>query len=120
MVNKELLSELNMATTRLVQTFGEKLAGRKFTNGSWESRFNRALYEVEAYYFGKLPEAAFNTVDPETLKMKFKTFCGGTPEFLDSIETSTKNLQRYRRRYEMFQGFVNNVFGANIDQVPLP
>ena len=115
-----LLNELNMATTRLVKTFGEKLVGRKFTNGNWESRFNRALYEVEVYYFSKLPEAAFEAVDSEAKKNAFELFCGGTPEFLESIETSTKNLQRYRRRYEMFQEFVNEAFGTNINQVPLP
>jgi hypothetical protein len=115
-----LLNELNMATERLILTFGVKLVGRKFSNGVWESRFNRALYEVEGFYFGKLPEAAFLAIDAATVRSEFEAFCGGTPEFLDSIETSTKNLQRYRRRYELFQGFVNKVFGTNIDCVPLP
>lgn len=115
-----LLNELNMGTARLGCTFGDKLVGRKFSNGTWESRFNRALYEVEVYYFSKLPEAAFQAVGVETVKTAFESFCGGTPDFLDSIETSTKNLQRYRRRYELFQGFVNTVFGTKIDCVPLP
>jgi len=117
---KGLLEEMNMATERLAATFGEKLVGRKFSNGAWETRFNRALYEVEIYYFGKLPQAAFQGANLPAVKQAFEQFCGGTPEFLDSIETSTKNLQRYRRRYELFQGFVNGVFGANINQVPLP
>ena len=115
-----LLDELNMATARLVYSFGEKWVGRKFSNGSWESRFNRALYEVEAFYFSKIPEATFVGVDSDAVRTSFENFCGGTPEFLDSIETSTKNLQRYRRRYELFQGFVNGVFGTNINHVPLP
>lgn len=119
-VVSELLNELNMATKRLTSTFEEKLVGRKFANGVWESRFNRVLYEVESYYFGKLPEAVFKAIDAVTVKAEFEKFCGGTPEFLDSIETSTKNLQRYRRRYELFQGFINKVFGVNIDSIPLP
>ena len=116
----ELLAEINSATMLLINTFGEKWVGRKFSNGNWESRFNRALYEVEIYYFGKLPQADFQKVGAETIKTAFQEFCGGTPEFLDSIETSTKNLQRYRRRYELFQGFVNRTFGTSIDYVPLP
>ena len=115
-----LLGELNMATTRLGHTFGMKLVGRKFSNNNWEGRFNRALYEVEAFYFSRLPEAAFQAVDAGTVRTAFESFCGGTSEFLDSIETSTKNLQRYRRRYELFQGFVNGVFGTTINHVPLP
>lgn len=115
-----LLGEMNMATERLTATFGEKLVGRKFSNGAWENRFNRALYEVEVYYFGKIPQAEFQAANATTVKSEFEKFCGGTPEFLDSIETSTKNLQRYRRRYELFQGFANRVFGTKIDSVPLP
>lgn len=117
---RNLLDELNLATARLIDIFGVKLVGRKFSNGSWENRFNRALYEVEAYYFGKIPEAALKAVKIEDVKAQFEGFCGGSPEFLDSIETSTKNLQRYRRRYELFQGFVNSVFSTNLDQIPLP
>jgi hypothetical protein len=97
-----------------------KLVGRKFSNGVWESRFNRALYEVEVFYFAKLTEVAFQAVSAEAVRTEFESFCGGTPEFLDSIETSTKNLQRYRRRYELFQGFVNKVFGTAINNIPLP
>lgn len=115
-----LLDELNLATARLIDVFGVKLVGRKFSNGSWENRFNRALYEVEAYYFGKIPEAALKAVKMEDVRAQFEGFCGGSLEFLDSIETSTKNLQRYRRRYELFQGFVNSVFSTNLDQIPLP
>ena len=109
-----------MATNRLGHIFGEKLVGRKFSNGNWERRFNRALYEVEAFYFSKIPEAAFVAASGEGVRKSFAIFCGGTPEFLDSIETSTKNLQRYRRRYELFQGFVNGAFGTDINHVPLP
>lgn len=115
-----LLGDLNLATSRLAAVFGEKLVGRKFANNEWETRFNRALYEVEVYYFGKLPARVFDATNAERLKTAFQQFCGGTPEFLDSIETSTKNLQRYRRRYELFQGFVNQAFGTNIADVPLP
>lgn len=119
-VVKELLQQLNVATARLTDVFGLKLVGRKFTHNAWETRFNRALYEVEAYYFGKIPQPVIDSTNVTTIKEAFERFCGGTPEFLDSIETSTKNLQRYRRRYELFQGFVNGIFGTTINDVPLP
>ncbi|MGH8157764.1 MAG: DUF262 domain-containing protein [Rhodanobacter sp.] len=112
--------ELNYATTQLIDVFNVQHVGRKFANGKWESRFNRALYEVEAFYFGKLPPGALGSVKSEDVVGEFEEFCGHSPEFLDSIETSTKNLQRYRRRYELFQGFVNSVFGTSINCVPLP
>jgi len=115
-----LFNDLNLATSSLIDVFGEKRVGRKYSNGAWENRFNRALFEVQAYYFGKIPPAFFSAVDKNTVVSEFELFCGGNPDFLDSIETSTKNLQRYRRRYELFQDFVNEVFGTSINSVPLP
>lgn len=112
--------ELNFATTALLEKFGVKRVGRKYSKGAWEVRFNRALFEVEAYYFGKVSDAELAAVEAQVVQDKFEEFCAGSAEFLDSIETSTKNLQRYRRRYELFQQFVNDVFGTSIDSVPLP
>lgn len=117
---ESLLGELNVASAALIEKYGMQKVGRKFSKGSWESRFNRALFEVEAFYFGKIPVGKLNAVSSENLVVAFKKFCTDTPEFLDSIETSTKNLRRYKRRYELFQEFVNGVFGTNINRVPLP
>lgn len=115
-----LFRELNAATSSLIEFFGERRVGRKYSNGDWENRFNRALFEVQAYYFGKIPTSSLKAADKDSVVTEFEAFCGGSPEFLDSIETSTKNLQRYRRRYEMFQDFVNRAFGVTVDSVPLP
>lgn len=115
-----LFHEMMSATVALNETLGVEHVGRKFSDGKWESRFNRALFEVEAYYFGKIPAALLAKVPGTEATRRFEQFCGNSAEFLDSIETSTKNLQRYRRRYELFQEFVNETFGTTIDSVPLP
>jgi hypothetical protein len=117
---RRLFGELMSATSVLNEKFGVEHVGRKFSDGKWETRFNRALFEVEAYYFGKIPGSLLALVPSNEAKARFEQFCGDSAEFLDSIETSTKNLQRYRRRYELFQEFVNATFGAEIDYVPLP
>lgn len=116
----KLFEEMMSATEALNDKFGTPHVGRKFSDGKWEVRFNRALFEVEAYYFGKIPGALLTQVSGDEVTRRFEAFCGNNAEFLDSIETSTKNLQRYRRRYELFQEFVNETFGAKIDSVPLP
>lgn len=117
---RRLFDEMMSATEALKRKLGVEHVGRKFSDGKWEVRFNRALFEVEAYYFGKISEELLEKVPSDEVKMRFENFCGNSAEFLDSIETSTKNLQRYRRRYELFQEFVNDTFGAVIDSVPLP
>ncbi|WP_414616955.1 DUF262 domain-containing protein [Stenotrophomonas muris] len=114
-----LFQELNHATASLLGKFGEKV-GRKVVGGKWEGRFNRALFEVQAYYFGKIPADALARVTPAEVKEQFSEFCSNTPDFLDSIETTTKNPRRYRARYELFMGFVNRVFETQIASVPVP
>lgn len=114
-----LFQELNQATVSLLDKFGEKV-GRKVVKGKWEGRFNRALFEVQAYYFGKIPAAALAKVSQAEVMQQFNDFCSNTPDFLDSIETTTKNPRRYRARYELFMGFVNKVFGTQINTVPVP
>jgi len=116
---EDLFNELNDATASLLDKFGEKV-GRKVVKGKWEGRFNRALFEVQAYYFGKIPAAALAKVSPGEVMQQFNDFCSNTPDFLDSIETTTKNPRRYRARYELFMGFVNQVFGTQINSVPVP
>src|SRR5207302_1067993 len=45
--------EFNRAVSNLKAVFGPHV-GRKFVAGKWEGRFNRVLFEVEAYYFKSL------------------------------------------------------------------
>lgn len=114
-----LFDKFNSATESLTQIF-EKKVGRKFSKGSWENRFNRALFEVEVYYFGMIAPELLTGIDNQHVLTQFEAFCSISPDFLDSIETSTKNLDRYRNRYQLFQGFVNDTFNITINQVPLP
>ncbi|HEL7888751.1 TPA: DUF262 domain-containing protein [Stenotrophomonas maltophilia] len=114
-----LFHELNDATLKLIDKFGKKV-GRKVVEGKYESRFNRALFEVQTYYFGKIPDHLLAGVPAPDVVNAFADFCSNSAEFLDSIETTTKNLRRYRARFDLFRGFVNQLFGTNITDVPVP
>lgn len=115
-----LFYEMNEGCEYLIEKVGVKKTGRKFTEDHWETRFNRALFEVECYYFSKVPKNIRDNISADDLIGELERFFSESPEFVDSIETSTKNIYRYRARYALFQGFVNQVFGTQIDSVPLP
>lgn len=117
---RSIFSEMNDSTQALIDFIGVKKVGRKYSQGEWENRFNRALFEVEAFYFSRVPNDVLTKYDSEQFILRFEGFCQESAEFLDSIETSTKNLQKYRRRYELFQEFINATFGLNISEVPVP
>src|SRR5439155_11831303 len=50
-----VFDELNGSLEILDDVFGYPLIGRKFIDGKWETRFNRVLFEVEAFYFRFVP-----------------------------------------------------------------
>ncbi|PZS71968.1 hypothetical protein A7X76_07735 [Stenotrophomonas maltophilia] len=110
---------MNVATSALIDKFGKRV-GRKALATGWESRFNRALFEVQVYYFALIPSDVMAKVDADTVQQAFASFCSGSSEFRDAIETTTKNPRRYRKRYELFQEFVNALFGTSINSVPVP
>lgn len=121
-LEKEVVAQfdsMNLATSALIEKFGKRV-GRKALATGWESRFNRALFEVQVYYFARVPEDLMGVMGPDVVQEAFADFCAGSSEFRDAIETTTKNPRRYRTRYELFQGFVNDLFGTSIDSVPVP
>lgn len=116
---EKLTDEFNAATSLLLEVMPDRKVGRKFLPSGWESQFNRALFEVEAYYFSRISrEAAIS--NKEELVAKFKSLCLESSAFIDSIETSTKNIQKYYTRYSLFQKMINEALGTSIDSVPVP
>jgi len=116
---EELTAGFNCGTAELVAGLGEKKVGRKFTTKGWESRFNRALFEVEVYYAARL---GGGIIKSNALKFEkaFEQLCLKRPEFIDSIETSTKNIDKYYTRFSLYRDMVNEVFGAKIEDIPVP
>lgn len=116
---EKLTGEFNAATSLLIEVMPDRKVGRKFLLSGWESQFNRALFEVEAYYFSRIPrDVAIK--NKEELVAKFKALCLDSAAFIDSIETSTKNIQKYYTRYSLFQNMINEALGMSIDSVPVP
>lgn len=116
----QLFEEFNHGADVLIDIFGQKHVGRKFNENGWETRFNRALFEVQVFYFSKVPADLLALKNSEDVASDFETFCKQGAEFRDSIEASTKNMKRYRTRFEEFQRFINQVYGAGLDVIPVP
>lgn len=113
------IKEFNEATQLVIDVMPDGKAGRKFSNGRWESRFNRVLLEVEAYYFSKVGRDRM-IAEREPFVEAFKEFIVADKSFMDSIESTTKTIDRYFTRFSSFQSFVNTFFNLKIDAVPTP
>lgn len=117
---EQLYDQFNAATIRLLETLPEHRVGRRFSSDSWEGAFNRALFEVEAFYFSRIPTQHYTEKNRESFVDRFKELCAHSAEFRDTIGATTKTLDRYRTRFTIFQNLTNAAFGTNIAELPLP
>jgi len=110
---KKTYEDFNRAISNLGKLFDVERIGRKFTAGKWESRINKALFEVEAYYFMHLEDGTIED-KKNSFVGKFEEFCSMNTHFRDSIEVSTADLGRYAIRHKLFCKFINDTFNTNI------
>jgi len=116
---KACYKELNKAITLLTDVFGPNLVGRKYVDGDWESRFNRVLFEVEAFYFRFLPKRTITTRTKRKFLDGFKKLCDKNSDFRNSIEATTKTNERYETRFRLFQELINASFGVDLQTIPI-
>lgn len=114
-----LTEQFNRGSRDLIMSMSAKKVGRKFTARGWETRFNRALFEVEVYYASRLPEGLLEHASGKFLSA-FERMCVERPDFIDSIEASTKNIVKYYTRFEIYRNMINSTLGLEILDVPVP
>ena len=114
-----IYSDFNRAIEKLEKILGSESVGRIYPPGKWGGRFNKVLFEVEAYYFTRLQDKDINGKE-ELFKAELEKFCGENALFRESIRTSTSDLERYANRYQLFCDFINQTFETNIPVLPLP
>lgn len=105
--------KFNFGINNLAHLFEYNQIGRKLTNGKFETRFNRVLFEVENFFMKNLTEANVKRNRGKFLKafdvlMKDK-------QFRSSIESTTKSIDNTRIRFRKFQNLVKTVFSKTID-----
>jgi len=110
------LSRIDAAISRLARVFEMRQIGRKTTNGKFESRFNKAVFEVEVLGFDKLVDADLTPELVENFRLAIPSLFD-RPEFRASIEATTKTMAQYRTRFEQFSGAMRAVFNKD---VPIP
>jgi hypothetical protein len=108
---------LNSGIENLQKVFESDQIGRKFVDGKWETRFNRVLFEVEAFYFRSVPPPKLSHGRKKFLEGFQKLF--GDAEFRSSVEATTKTNDRYELRFQRFQDLVNKSFGTSIKEIPI-
>jgi uncharacterized protein DUF262 len=116
---RRVVESFNESLARLVRVYGTGRVGRKFADGKWEPRFNKVLFEVEAYYFMFIPDEKITENSKNAFIAGFMELCENSIEFRTSIESTTKSPARYEARFRLFRDLVNGIFSTNIDTLPI-
>lgn len=109
----------NASLNLLIEVFKDyRRVGRKFTDGKWESRFNKVLLEVEAFYFMSLIDTEIDETQRTQFIHGFRDLCS-EPTFRASIESTTKTNSQYVVRFKLFGQLMNEVFGIDATNMPV-
>ena len=107
------LENMNLAIRFGLETYQRKEFCRKFVNGKYDNRFNRAVFDVQvgALAVPELREAVEK--EPKKFKDAFE-LVSRSSEFIKSVESTTKTNEATRTRFQMFFNEVGNKYGIEL------
>ncbi|WP_414160779.1 DUF262 domain-containing protein [Serratia sp. BNK-12] len=113
-VDKQI-SNFEIAHKRLKEIFLKNVY-RKWTRAGYETRFNRAIFDImiHSFCFEEVREATKGRDD--IVENAFKDLCIQNPRFLESLETTTKSLGSVVTRFTTWNEKLNEVFGTKIPE----
>lgn len=113
-----LTQQLMQGAEAAAKVFGES-AGRKFKDGKYERVLNRALFEVQVYFFS-LPIVRAGAIKRAKQVVAGFERLSADPTFLASIEATTKSIENVRIRFDAYCRMLEKATGLDIEPLPLP
>ena len=115
--HKELIEDQAKEFVEAINTtfeiFGDD-AFRKWDSGKYTKLFNRAVYDIMIYYFS-IPEIRNKSLENRgAIKRKFEELCSTDLEFLQSFESSTKDIVRTTKRFSTWGNALSDSISLSI------
>ncbi len=107
-------SELNKAIDFSYLIWGENTF-RKWKDNEYQGRFNRAIYDIMVFYFSSPEIRNAANGNRQVIEDRFKYLCTEDRDFLNSFETSTKNIVPTNKRYKTWGEELSKICGIPID-----
>lgn len=92
-------------------------AFRKWKDGSFAGRFNRAIFDIMMIHFSKPELEKQITENKEKVLSAFVELSKTSTDFVSSVETTTKSLGATATRLGLWTETLNNIIGTNL---PIP
>lgn len=87
---------------------------RKWSGSSYESRFNRAVFDILILSFVDTEIRKLSAGRETEVEAAYKKLCDENKEFMTSIESTTKSLSATQIRISAWFEVLNNLLGANL------
>ncbi len=100
--------DLNEAIDTTYEIFGDN-AFNKWKAGSYLKSFNRAIFDIMTYYFSVKEIRELALKNKKEIESKFTYLCETDVEFLQSFETSTKNIQPTHKRFNLWGNSLKDI-----------
>ena len=107
---------LNQAIQLCIDIFDQK-PFRKWKDGDFDNRFNRAIYDIMVYYFSDSSIYQVAQEKKNEIKAAFIDLCTTDSNFLASFEFSTKNVAPTKYRFKTWGNKLSDILGISI---PVP
>lgn len=87
---------------------------RKFKRGAYESRLNRAVFDIMMFAFssGEVRAGLYNRLDE--IRWAYEDECTKNVEFVGALESTTKSVEATRTRMFVWSGRVNELLGHTV------
>jgi hypothetical protein len=99
---EERVSKFEDAISAGIKIFGEEYVGRKYTDTKFESRLNRSVLDVIAFYFSDDKIRNIALEHPDQVREAFKELCSDNGDFRKSIEFTTKSMTSTIDRFRLW------------------
>ena len=106
---KAQAEELNTAIRLCIDIFGKDNVFRKWKEKKYESRMNRAIFDVLIYYFSIAKNRNKFFDKKKLIKEKFNDFCTNNSQFIKSISSNTNNLIETSTRFILWGNVIKNI-----------
>ena len=108
------LDQMNAAINVGIVAFGPTQFCRKFVDGKFESRFNRAIFDVLVLALSNDLFRAWAEKNPVEMVDAFSKLSSENNDFIRSVETTTKSVDATRTRFKEWYGAIEKVSGIKI------
>jgi hypothetical protein len=113
------VDEMNQALVFTQRVFSEKHYLRKWNGEAFESKKNRAVFDIMLHYFSRPYIRTALAQNSAEIKAKFIELCN-SEAFRASLETTTKSMEANQTRFNVWGDALAQLSGLNLDSMKFP